>query len=74
MFEKSLLGLNLEQKLKVDNSIDYATAPLCKYNKGACFCKRQTDNGKIKCFYKNGPDNCCFEKDSSKAILEKSKS
>ena len=74
MFGKNLLGLKLEQKMKVDDSIDYATAPLCKYNKGACFCKRQKNNGKVKCFYKNGPDNCCFEKTSSNAILEKSKS
>ena len=35
MFAKSLLGIRLEQKLKVDTTLDYANAPLCKYNKGA---------------------------------------
>ena len=49
MFAKSLLGLRLEQKLKVDTTLDYANAPLCKYNKGACLCKRQKDNGEVKC-------------------------
>lgn len=74
MFSKSLLGLRLEQKLKFDETIDYATAPLCRYNKGACLCKRQKDNGEVKCFYKKWPDKCCFEREAPKAILEKSKS
>ena len=74
MLFKSLLGLRFYQKLKVDETIDYATAPLCKYNKGACLCKRQKYNGEVKCFYKKGPDKCCFEKEAPKAILEKSKS
>ena len=74
MFAKSLLGLRLEQKLKVDTTLDYANAPLCKYNKGACLCKRQKDNGEVKCFYKKGPNKCCVEREETKAILEKSKS
>lgn len=40
MFAKSLLDLELKQKLNVDTTLDYANAPLCKYNKGACLCKR----------------------------------
>ena len=43
-FGKTILGLNLELKLKVnpktDNEEHYKSAPLCKYNKGACICMR----------------------------------
>lgn len=74
MFTKTLLGLRLKQKLKVDEMINYANAPLCKYNKGNCICKRQLESGPFKCFYKKGPDQCCFEMEETKAILEKSKS
>ena len=74
MFAKSLLDLRLEQKLKVDTTLDYANVTLCKRNKGACLCKRQKNNGEVKCFYKKGPDKCCFEIEETKAILEKSKS
>ena len=58
MLFKSLLGLRFEQILKVDETIDYATAPLCRYNKGDCLCKRQKDNGEVKCYYKKGPGKC----------------
>ena len=74
MFSKTLLCLRLEQKIKVDETIDYATAPLCRYSKGACLCKRQIDNEEVKCFYKNGPSKCCFEREEPKEILKKSKS
>ncbi len=74
MFAKILLFLKLEQKLKVDTTLSYASAPLCKYNKGGCLCKRQEGNGEVKCFYREGPDKCCFERESTIAILEKSKS
>lgn len=77
-FGKTILGLNLELKLKVnpktDNEEHYKSAPLCKYNKGACICMRQLGKGPYKCYYKKGPEKCCFEKEETKEILEKSKS
>ena len=76
IFGKSVLGLRLEQKLKVNPDTDseefYANAPLCKYSRGACICKRQLGNGPVKCFYKKGPEKCCFEKTEPQEILEKS--
>ena len=77
-FGKSILALTLELKSKVnekrDNKEYYESAPLCKYNKGACICKRQFKSGPVKCFYKKGPEKCCFEKEETIEILEKSKS
>ena len=38
------------------------------------FVNGKKNNGEVKCFYKKGPDKCCFEIEETKAILEKSKS
>ena len=77
-FGKTILGLKLELKSKVNSETDneeyYESAPLCKYNKGACICKRQLNGGPVKCFYKKGPEKCCFKREEPKEILEKSKS
>lgn len=76
-FGKTILGLYVERKLKVnlklDNSNSYSIAPLCKYDKGCCVCKRILNAGPVKCVYKKGPENCCFEKEQPADILAKSK-
>lgn len=75
---KTILGLKLELKSKVNSETNneeyYKSAPLCKYNKGDCICKRQFSGGPVKCFYKKGPEKCCFKREETKEILEKSKS
>ena len=77
-FGKSILGLRLETKMKVDFEKDlekcYENMPLCIYGKGACICKRQLNDGSVKCFYRGGPEECCFEKEQPISVLEKSKS
>ena len=77
-FGKSIFSLTLELKSKVNEETDnkeyYEFAPLCKYNKGACICKRQFNGGPVKCFYKKGPEKCCFEKEETKEVLKNSRS
>lgn len=77
-FGKNILGLTAEQRMKVNPKTNteeyYENAPLCKYNKGACVCKRQLNNGPVKCFFKQGPKKCCFEKEQPSSVLERSKS
>ena len=77
-FGKSFLGMLLEGKEKVDPALDseekFELAPLCKYDKGACLCKRQIACGHARCVYKEEPANCYFEKSQPKHILDLSKS
>lgn len=76
-YGKSILGMKLELRSKVNSNTDrkenYENAPLCRYPNGGCVCKRTLNEGPTKCFYKNAPDECCFEKDQPKEILEKSR-
>lgn len=76
-YGKSILGMKHELRSKVNESTDrkenYENAPLCRYPNGGCICKRILGNGPTKCFYNKAPDECCFEKDQPKEILEKSR-